>query len=64
MHRRPVNVSKIHRRVMVIGTAVLLILAAYVAGFALGDWQPYCPTEDSCQIDYSDGRWHVTPDVP
>jgi hypothetical protein len=23
-----------------------------------------CPTEDSCKIDYHDGQWIITPDVP
>lgn len=23
-----------------------------------------CPTEDSCEIDYHDGRWYVTPVTP
>jgi len=24
----------------------------------------YCPTEDSCAVDYDDGRWSVTPTQP
>ena len=23
-----------------------------------------CPTEDSCRIDYHDGAWYITPQVP
>jgi len=23
-----------------------------------------CPTEDSCELDYRDGAWHITPTVP
>jgi hypothetical protein len=26
--------------------------------------QPVCPTEDSCAIDYSHGRWHITRVIP
>lgn len=25
---------------------------------------PYCPTEDSCKIDYRDGKWTISPDNP
>lgn len=43
------------------------ILAAFALGIAVhvrtGDG-PYCPTEDSCQIDYRDGTWTVTEVVP
>jgi hypothetical protein len=34
------------------------------------EWSPtdphpqFCPTEDSCDIDYRDGYWYVTPTVP
>jgi len=26
--------------------------------------QPSCPTEDSCQINYHDGRWYIKEVVP
>jgi hypothetical protein len=26
--------------------------------------QPKCPSEDSCTVDYRDGAWHITPQVP
>lgn len=26
--------------------------------------QPYCPTEDSCSIDYRDGSWHIDEVTP
>lgn len=26
--------------------------------------EPYCPSEDSCEIDYRDGRWHITEVTP
>ena len=26
--------------------------------------QPYCPTEDSCSIDYRDGSWHIEEVTP
>jgi hypothetical protein len=25
---------------------------------------PYCPTEDSCAVDYSNGKWTVTEVTP
>lgn len=29
-----------------------------------GPEEPYCPTEDSCAVDYSDGKWTVTEVTP
>lgn len=26
--------------------------------------EPYCPTEDSCQIDYYHGKWRITEVTP
>ena len=26
--------------------------------------EPYCPTEDSCVVDYHDGRWTITEVTP
>jgi len=26
--------------------------------------QPYCPTEDSCTVDYHDGQWTITEVTP
>lgn len=26
--------------------------------------RPYCPTEDSCSIDYRDGSWHIEEVTP
>jgi hypothetical protein len=49
------------------------MLAAFIAGVLLSgglvaSWRayekPYCPTEDSCQIDYSHGHWTVTEQQP
>lgn len=30
----------------------------------ISDITPNCPTEDSCSIDYRDGRWVITPIIP
>lgn len=30
----------------------------------ISDITPNCPTEDSCDIDYRDGRWVITPIIP
>jgi len=24
--------------------------------------EPYCPTEDSCVVDYYEGKWHIRED--
>jgi hypothetical protein len=26
--------------------------------------EPDCPTEDSCELDYRDGAWHITEVTP
>lgn len=26
--------------------------------------EPHCPTEDSCAVDYRNGRWHITEVTP
>jgi hypothetical protein len=43
-----------------------LVLAAGIlaVGEATRPDSPSCPTEDSCAIDYSDGRWTVTEVTP
>jgi len=54
-------------------TVVALITGvAFGTGAALGiaweDAHPeqgtYCPTEDSCKLEYRGGYWYVTPQVP
>lgn len=48
--------------------AALFAVAGYGLGLAQGlqRGQPPvdCPTEDSCEVDYRDGRWHITPVTP
>lgn len=41
----------------VMGSAILGMLA--LLGVQALE-APRCPEEDSCQIDYRDGAWHVT----
>lgn len=44
---------------------VLFVLAGFTAGYVFAESQrPSCPTEDSCQVDYRDGEWHITEDTP
>lgn len=50
---------------------LILAITFIVAGFLLGLAVPHdapslprCPTEDSCSVDYRDGAWHITPDIP
>lgn len=45
--------------------AFLGFVAGFLASGALifglaAHAQPHCPQEDSCQVDYRDGAWHVT----
>lgn len=44
------------------------IAGALLSGGLLASWRayerPYCPTEDSCSVDYHDGAWHVTEVTP
>jgi hypothetical protein len=49
--------------------APLLLLAGVLVGILVCQTveaiqQPHCPTEDSCTVDYRDGRWHITEDTP
>lgn len=50
------------------GTAALIAITAilaYLLGVAVtASPQPYCPTEDSCSVDYRDGRWHIREETP
>lgn len=48
-------------------------LSAFVAGVLLSGGMfglvrayqtPHCPQEDSCQVDYSHGKWTVTEVTP
>ena len=49
--------------------SVVLVTIVFIAGVTLG-WlagtggQPYCPTEDSCVVDYRDGAWYIEEVVP
>lgn len=48
---------------------IATVIAATIFGWSLcyefdHPEQPYCPTEDSCQIDYHDGKWHITEVTP
>lgn len=36
-----------------VGVAIMLVLAPAPAPVE------YCPSEDSCAVDYRDGTWHV-----
>lgn len=51
---------------------ILTWIAILLSGFAMG-WTahallvpagPDCPTEDSCTIDYHDGRWIIEEGTP
>lgn len=45
--------------------ALLLLLSGVGVGWtAHTEQRPYCPTEDSCAIDYRDGAWHIEETVP
>lgn len=44
--------------------AAAALLLAFTLGYASADDAPSCPTEDSCTVDYEDGRWTVTEDTP
>lgn len=44
---------------------VALVAAAFVAGWAWSDDDgAYCPTEDSCAVDYREGAWHIAEVTP
>jgi hypothetical protein len=49
------------RIALALTSAVIGALAALGITNAL---EPHCPTEDSCTVDYRDGRWHITKDTP
>lgn len=47
--------------------AIALAVVAFLVGTLFGvaiaeEKKPYCPTEDSCSIDYSNGEWIITED--
>jgi hypothetical protein len=45
--------------------AAVSVVSAFFCGFALGNWQPSCPTEDSCVVDYHHGGyWTITRVTP
>lgn len=48
----------------VVVVAVVTLVAAFVAGYAVGSWQPGCPSEDSCMPVYEDGEWNIRPTIP
>lgn len=52
---------------------ILVIAGAYALGLFLGGFmtaayhnyqEPYCPEEDSCTVDYYDGKWHIEEATP
>jgi hypothetical protein len=57
--RRPGRAVRLVLAGMVLAASWTVVgLAASVAS------EPYCPSEDSCRVDYSDGAWHVVEDRP
>jgi len=48
----------------VVAACVATLIFTAGLGVATTDVRPYCPTEDSCAVDYADGRWTVRPVVP
>jgi hypothetical protein len=47
----------------------VFLCCMFVAGVLAGvhmtsTSEPWCPTEDSCAIDYHDGGWHITEVTP
>lgn len=53
------------RRLILAASAAVLALAAFGAGWATHTPdRPSCPTEDSCDVDYRDGRWVVVEVTP
>jgi hypothetical protein len=53
-------------RLKIAATAIAFAAVGVLAGTMIDSpaEQPSCPTEDSCKIDYRDGQWIITPDVP
>lgn len=52
------------RKITLAASAAVLALSAFGAGWWAGasantPERPSCPTEDSCDVDYRDGRWVV-----
>lgn len=41
-----------------------ILLSGGTFGLVKAYERPYCPTEDSCQIDFHHGAWHVTEVTP
>lgn len=51
-----------------IEVTIVLFAIVFILGVTLG-WlaaggHPYCPTEDSCVVDYRDGAWHIVEVTP
>ncbi len=40
-------------------SAACLAFLLFFVGRPESDSQPYCPTEDSCYVEYNDGHWTV-----
>ena len=48
-----------------VAIAMFLVFGTGISvGYGIGSSEPYCPSEDSCQVDYSNGHWTITPQVP
>lgn len=43
---------------------ILMAVGAFFLLLTMKSDQPYCPTEDSCTVEYHDGAWHVKEIVP
>ena len=44
--------------------ATVIFTVAYLTVSANVTSEPPCPTEDSCSIDYQDGRWTIQEEIP
>ena len=70
MSREPSPVAVTRSRRVSASLATVLAAAAFLVGLLAGtqltlsDPGPSCPTEDSCQPTYDDGRWVIVPIVP
>jgi hypothetical protein len=51
------------RRIAILTLTAMVLGITFIAGTLL-DTSPECPTEDSCTVDYTDGEWVITPEVP
>lgn len=58
MNRYPLRVG------FVVCAASVLAVVALFTPWPLEDTTPDCPAEDSCTVDYRDGAWHITEDMP